>query len=175
MGADLPVEARIEDLVGRMTLEEKASQLLHSAAAVERLGVPAYDWWNEALHGIARSGKATVFPQAIGLAATFNVEVDIANTGAQASDEVVQLYVKHAPGSPPPNCSLVAFSRVTLAPGESRTVALPVTGSSLARFAPDGKRVLGETCELIAGPRAPMPGWDTPASDFARTTIRLSA
>ncbi|MBT6145559.1 MAG: glycoside hydrolase family 3 protein, partial [Gemmatimonadetes bacterium] len=75
LDADLPVETRIEDLVGRMTLEEKASQLLHSAAAVERLGVPAYDWWNEALHGIARSGKATVFPQAIGIAATFNVEL----------------------------------------------------------------------------------------------------
>ncbi len=61
-----------EELVGRMTLEEKASQLRFDAPAVERLGIPEYNWWNEALHGIARGGTATVFPQAIGLAATFD-------------------------------------------------------------------------------------------------------
>ncbi|MDR6843208.1 beta-glucosidase [Pseudoxanthomonas sacheonensis] len=66
-------EERAADLVSRMTLEEKAAQMQNSAPAIERLGVPAYDWWNEALHGVARAGAATVFPQAIGLAATFDV------------------------------------------------------------------------------------------------------
>lgn len=63
---------RAEDLVSRMTDAEKVSQLLHGAAAIERLGVPEYNWWNEALHGVARAGVATMFPQAIGLAATFD-------------------------------------------------------------------------------------------------------
>jgi beta-glucosidase len=68
----LPLETRVADLIGRMTLEEKASQLGNESAAVPRLGVPAYDWWSEALHGVARAGRATVFPQAIGLAATWD-------------------------------------------------------------------------------------------------------
>lgn len=68
----LSFEVRAADLVSRMTLEEKASQMINAAAAIERLGVPKYDWWNEALHGVARAGGATVFPQAIGLAATFD-------------------------------------------------------------------------------------------------------
>jgi beta-glucosidase len=68
----LPVESRVKDLVSRMTLEEKVSQLGHTAAAIPRLGVPEYNWWNEGLHGVARAGTATVFPQAIGLAATFD-------------------------------------------------------------------------------------------------------
>ncbi len=69
----LPVETRVDDLVSRMTLEEKVSQMVHAAAAIERLDVPEYDWWNECLHGVGRAGIATVFPQAIGLAATWNV------------------------------------------------------------------------------------------------------
>jgi beta-glucosidase len=68
----LGVDARAKDLVSRMTLEEKVSQLTNDAAAIPRLGVPAYEWWNEALHGVARAGAATSFPQAIGLAATFD-------------------------------------------------------------------------------------------------------
>jgi beta-glucosidase len=68
----LPFEERAHDLVQRMTLEEKISQLGHTADAVERLGIPEYNWWNEGLHGVARAGVATVFPQAIGLAATFD-------------------------------------------------------------------------------------------------------
>jgi beta-glucosidase len=68
----LPVEQRVDDLIARMTLEEKASQLVNQARAIPRLGVPAYNWWNEALHGVARNGYATVFPQAIGLGATFD-------------------------------------------------------------------------------------------------------
>jgi beta-glucosidase len=66
-------EERAADLVSRMTLEEKAAQMQNDAPAIERLDLPAYDWWNEALHGVARAGGATVFPQAIGMAATFNV------------------------------------------------------------------------------------------------------
>lgn len=66
-------DERAADLVSRMTLEEKAAQMQNAAPAIERLGVPAYDWWNEALHGVARAGGATVFPQAIGMAATFDV------------------------------------------------------------------------------------------------------
>jgi beta-glucosidase len=68
----LSFEARVNDLVGRMTLEEKVSQMKDVAPAIMRLGVPEYNWWNEALHGVARSGLATVFPQAIGLAATWD-------------------------------------------------------------------------------------------------------
>jgi beta-glucosidase len=68
----LTFEARAKDLVSRMTLEEKAAQMNDVAPAIPRLGVPEYNWWNEALHGVARSGLATVFPQAIGLAATWN-------------------------------------------------------------------------------------------------------
>ncbi len=68
----LPTEERAADLVSRMTLDEKVSQMLNSSAAVPRLNVPAYDWWNEGLHGVARSGYATMFPQAIGMAATWD-------------------------------------------------------------------------------------------------------
>lgn len=68
----LSFEERAADLASRMTLEEKVYQTLHGAAAIERLGVKAYNYWNEALHGVARAGVATVFPQAIGLAATFD-------------------------------------------------------------------------------------------------------
>ncbi len=70
----LSVKERAKDLVSRMTLEEKASQLRYDAPAIDRLGVPAYNWWNEALHGVARAGTATVFPQAIGMAAMFDEE-----------------------------------------------------------------------------------------------------
>src|SRR6201981_1128143 len=67
-----PIDVRVNDLVGKMTLEEKASQLVNQARAIPRLQVPAYDWWSEALHGVATAGTATVFPEPIGLAATFD-------------------------------------------------------------------------------------------------------
>ncbi|WP_083619439.1 glycoside hydrolase family 3 N-terminal domain-containing protein [Mucilaginibacter sp. OK098] len=67
-----PIDARVKDLISRLTIEEKISLLGYNSKAVSRLGIPAYNWWNEALHGVARAGEATIFPQAIGMAATFN-------------------------------------------------------------------------------------------------------
>ncbi len=86
---NLSPEERAHDLVSRMTLEEKVSQMQNSAPAIPRLGIPAYDWWNEALHGVARAGLATVFPQAIGLAATWDTKLehriaDVISTEARA-------------------------------------------------------------------------------------------
>src|SRR6476660_7207380 len=72
LDTSLSIEQRVDDLVSRMTLEEKASQMQDVAPAIPRLGIPAYNWWNEGLHGVARAGYATVFPQAIGMAATFD-------------------------------------------------------------------------------------------------------
>ncbi|MDD6836201.1 MAG: glycoside hydrolase family 3 N-terminal domain-containing protein, partial [bacterium] len=71
----LPLEVRVKDIISRLTLEEKVELMKHEAPAVPRLGIPAYNWWNEALHGVARTKeKVTVFPQAIGMAATFDTE-----------------------------------------------------------------------------------------------------
>jgi len=89
LNPSLPVSRRAEDLVSRMTLEEKVAQMMNKSAAVERLGVPAYDWWNEALHGVAYAGNATVFPQAIGLGATWDEDLirsvaDAVSTEARA-------------------------------------------------------------------------------------------
>lgn len=73
--AAFDAETRAADLVGRMTLAEKAAQIQHVAPAIPRLGVPGYNWWSEGLHGVARAGEATVFPQAIGMAATWDVDL----------------------------------------------------------------------------------------------------
>ena len=86
---------RAKELVAKMTLEEKVSQMLHDAPAIERLGVPAYNWWNEALHGVARAGVATMFPQAIGLAASFDEDMmelvaDAISTEARAKYNMQQ-------------------------------------------------------------------------------------
>ena len=72
LNSSLPLNLRVDDLISRMTLEEKASQLVNQARAIPRLQVPQYDWWSEALHGVANAGTATVFPEPIGLAATFD-------------------------------------------------------------------------------------------------------
>jgi beta-glucosidase len=81
-----PLEARVNDLVSKLTLEEKAHQMMHRSPAISRLNIPAYNWWNEGLHGVARSGVATVFPQAIGLGATFDEDL-IFRIGSAISDE----------------------------------------------------------------------------------------
>jgi beta-glucosidase len=86
---ELPIDQRVDDLVSRMTLEEKASQMQDVANDIPRLNIPAYNWWNEGLHGVARAGHATVFPQAIGLAATWDTDLvhrvaDVISTEARA-------------------------------------------------------------------------------------------
>jgi beta-glucosidase len=81
-----PVEARVADLVARLTADEKIGQLVTDAPAIPRLGVPAYHWWSEALHGVARAGRATVFPQVIGLAATFD-EALVRRVAGAVADE----------------------------------------------------------------------------------------
>ena len=85
----LPLEERVDDLISRLTLEEKVSQMMNAARAIPRLDLPAYNWWNEGLHGVARAGYATVFPQAIGLAATWDTDLmfrvaDVISTEARA-------------------------------------------------------------------------------------------
>ena len=71
----LTIEKRLNSLLSQMTIEEKVSQMVYDAPAVERLGIPKYNWWNECLHGLGRAGVATVFPQTIGLAATWNPDL----------------------------------------------------------------------------------------------------
>jgi len=82
----LPIEQRVNDLVSRMTLEEKVSQMVHTAAAIPRLGIPEYNWWSEGLHGVGRTGYATVFPQAIGMAATFDPDLLHTEAGVIATE-----------------------------------------------------------------------------------------
>lgn len=89
--AQLTIEERVNDLLGRLSLEEKVSLMMHNSPEIERLGIPAYNWWNEALHGVARSGRATVFPQAIGLGATFDDKLAFKVSSA-ISDEARAMY-----------------------------------------------------------------------------------
>ncbi|MGF1587230.1 MAG: glycosyl hydrolase, partial [Bacteroidales bacterium] len=75
MDHNLPLNERLDDLVGRMTLKEKVDQLMYTAPAIERLGIPGYNWWNESLHGVARAGYATVFPQSITIAGSWDKDL----------------------------------------------------------------------------------------------------
>ena len=86
MNNESKIEAKINELISQMTLEEKVSQLSHESVAIPRLGIPEYNWWNECLHGVARAGIATVFPQAIALAATFD-DVFVKQVADAISDE----------------------------------------------------------------------------------------
>jgi len=92
----LSTEKRVADLVSRMTLEEKVGQMMNTAPAIPRLGIPEYNWWNEGLHGVARSGIATVFPQAIGLAASWdeNMMLRVATTISDEARAKYQDYIK---------------------------------------------------------------------------------
>ena len=97
LNESLSAQERAEALVNEMTVEEAASQLRYDAPAVERLGIPAYNWWNEGIHGLARSGVATMFPQAIGLAAMFDTDLvfkvaDITSTEARAKRDDRDIY-----------------------------------------------------------------------------------
>ena len=87
----LSIDVRVHDLLGRMTPQEKVYQMMNNSPAIQRLHIPEYDWWNEALHGVARSGVATVFPQPIGMAATFDDSLvhEVANV---ISDEARAMY-----------------------------------------------------------------------------------
>ncbi len=87
----LPLEVRVKDLISRMTLEEKVEEMVNNAAPIPRLQIPAYDWWSEALHGVARSGVATVFPEPIGMAATFDDSL-VHQVGTAISDEARAMY-----------------------------------------------------------------------------------
>jgi len=87
----LPINERVDSLVKAMTLKEKISQMLDVCPPIERLNIPEYNWWNEALHGVARNGRATVFPQAIGLGATFDVDL-IKRVATAISDEARAKY-----------------------------------------------------------------------------------
>jgi len=86
LNPDLSLQQRVDDLVSRMTIEEKVAQMVHESNAIERLQLPSYNWWNECLHGVARADIATVFPQAIALAATWNSELML-QTATVISDE----------------------------------------------------------------------------------------
>ena len=97
----LPIEKRVDDLVSRMTLAEKVSQMMNAAPAIKRLDIPEYEWWNEGLHGVARAGYATVFPQAIGLAATWDTDLmfqvaDVISTEARAKHHEFVRHDQHA-------------------------------------------------------------------------------
>jgi beta-glucosidase len=89
--AKQPLNARVNDLIKQLSLEEKAQQMLDQSPAIARLGIPAYSWWNEALHGVGRSAPATVFPQAIGLGATFDDDLALREATA-ISDEARAVY-----------------------------------------------------------------------------------
>jgi len=88
---NLSIDERIEDLILRMTIEEKVSQMSHNSPAIERLKIPAYNWWNEALHGVARNGLATVFPMPIALASTWDKDL-IYRIASVISDEARAKY-----------------------------------------------------------------------------------
>ena len=116
----LPIDQRVDDLVSRMTLDEKATQLSSTSAAIPRLQIPAYNWWSEALHGVANQGIATVFPQAIGLAATFDEPLihRIATTISTEARAKFHEYERSGAAAPAPGAALPG-SGMGVRPGPS--------------------------------------------------------
>ena len=108
------IDKRVDDLVGRMTLEDKAGQLVSNTKAVPRLGAPAYNLWSEALHGVANTGGVTVFPQAIGLGATFDAR-----------------------------SSRRGLTQIHLKAGEAQTVKFALSGRDLSHVGEAGNRLIG--------------------------------
>jgi beta-glucosidase len=104
----LPVDQRVDDLVSRMTTEEKATQFSSTSAAIPRLQIPAYNWWSEALHGVANQGIATVFPQTIGLAAAFDepLLLQIATTISTEARAKFHQYQRTSAAAPAPGATL---------------------------------------------------------------------
>jgi hypothetical protein len=127
-----------------MTLREKIAQMLHGAPPIPRLGVPAYNWWNECLHGVARAGRATVFPQAIGLAATFNVPL-VGRIADTIADEAAPSITGPPAGQPrdlPRADLLVAehqhLPRSALGPGPGNLRRMPVPDVPAGRGVREG-------------------------------------
>ena len=130
--ASLPFEDRVEALIKAMTVKEKVSQLLDDAPAIERLGIPAYNWWSECLHGVARAGKATVFPQAIAMAATFDVDLEYRMGCAVALEaRAKNAAARNSPATAVPPCT--AASRT--GPRTSTSSAIPAGGAARRRSA----------------------------------------
>ena len=92
-----PTEKRIDDLVSRMSLEEKVSQLMNDSPAIAHLDIPAYNWWNECLHGVARPGPATVIPEPIGLAATWDQPLKFRDATANSQEARAQNHQAQRP------------------------------------------------------------------------------
>ena len=136
---------RAEALVSRMTVEERASQLRFDAPAIERLGVPAYNWWNEALHGLARGGTATSFPQAVGLAAMFDDEL-LEEIAAAISTEARAKYNAYS-------AELSAACRGTAKPCAQRPAP------SISRYTAGRRR-----CATTSMPSPPGRIWKRPTS-----------
>ncbi len=143
------------DLVARMTLEEKVAQMMHAAPAVERLGIPAYNWWNEGLHGVARAGLATVFPQAIGMAATWDVDL-MDKVATAISDEARAKHhqsVRQRPAGHLPGTDLLV--------AEHQPVARPALGPGHG--------------DLRRGPLSDRAAWRWPSSAACRATTRAGS
>ena len=134
LNPNLPITQRVDDLIARMTVEEKISQMVNNAKAIPRLNIPDEIWWNECLHGVARAGTATVFPQAIGLAATWNSDLllqvaDIISTEARAntmilSGRAIIPYLKVLPSGVP---TLIFFVIPAGGAGRKPTVKIPIS------------------------------------------------